>query len=59
MSKDIKKLEDELKKKVGEDKVFVGFDPNKRKRIDVASFLKLAKEVRKIFENENNPNPSF
>lgn len=59
--KNIKELEEILRKKTGEDKLPVGLDAKiNKKPFNVSKFLKLAKEMRKIFdEDEHRTNPAF
>jgi len=59
--KKISDLEEKLKEKTGENKLPVGFDVKiNKKPFNVNKFLKLAKEMRKIFpEDERHTNPAF
>ena len=60
-NKNIKELEEILRKKTGEDKLAVGLDAKtSKKAFNVREFLKLAREMRRIFsEDEHNKHPAF
>lgn len=60
-NKNIKELEEILRKKTGEDKLPIGLDVKiNKKPFNVNKFLKLAKEMRRIFdEDERHTNPAF
>lgn len=60
-NKNIEDLEEKLKEKTGENKLIKGFgNKTSKKRFNVSKFAKLAKEMRKIFaEDERNTNPAF
>lgn len=59
--KNIKDLEEKLKEKTGENKLSKGISDNARKKaFDVTKFVRLAKEMRKIFaEDERNTSPAL
>jgi len=60
MKKSIKELEEELKKKTGEDKLPIGGLEGIKNTFDSKLFLKLAKEMQRIFaEDEHNTNIGF
>ncbi len=62
MKKNIKDLENKLKKITGEDKLPKGeiTDIKNRKHFDASGFTKIAGEVRKILtEDAKNSNPAF
>lgn len=60
MKKDIKELEKELKRKTGEDKLTEKAVLKTKNTFNSSNFMKLAKEVRKIFaEDEKNTNSAF
>lgn len=60
-NKNIKELEEALRKKTGEDKLPVGIDAKtSKKAFNASEFLRLAKEMRRIFsEDERNKRPAF
>lgn len=59
--KNISDLEERLKEKTGENKLSKGIDiKTNKKTFNVRRFLKLAKEMREIFsEDEHHTNPAF
>lgn len=60
MKKNVKELEEELKKKTGEDKISTGEIVKTKNNFNSSTFLKLAKEVKKIFlEDERNTNTAI
>ena len=60
MKKSIKDLEKELKKKTGEDKLPEKEIIKTKNTFDPSRFIKLAKEVKKIFaEDEQNSNSAI
>lgn len=62
MKKDIKTLEEKLKRITGEDKLPIGemSTVSEKKNFDASSFVKLAKEVRKILtEDANTTTPAI
>lgn len=60
-TRDVRVLEEELKKRTGENKLSKGIDVEiDKKAFNVRRFLKLAKEMRKIFsEDERHTNPAL
>ena len=60
-TKNIKELEEKLKKKTGEDKLSIGInDKIRKKTFNANEFLRLAREMRRIFsEDERNKRPAF
>lgn len=61
MKKDIKELEKKLRAMTGEDKLPKGEidKAGSKKPFNSSAFIKLAKEVKKIFEEENANNPAI
>lgn len=60
-TKNIKELEEKLKKKTGEDKLPIGINAKiSKKTFNANEFLRLAREMRRIFsEDEHNKRPAF
>ncbi len=60
MTKRIIELEKELRKKTGEDKIVIGVPENiKPRKFNKAEFIKAAKEVKSIFDEENTNNYTY
>lgn len=60
MTKRIVELENKLRKKTGEDKIVVGVPENiKSRKFNKAEFIKAAKEVKSIFDEENINNYTY
>ena len=60
MTNRIIELQNELRKKTGEDKIVIGVPENiKPRKFNKTAFIKAAKEVKSIFDEENRNNYTY
>ncbi|PIU37598.1 hypothetical protein COT02_00040 [Candidatus Roizmanbacteria bacterium CG07_land_8_20_14_0_80_34_15] len=60
MTNRIIELQNELRRKTGEDKIIIGVPENiKPRKFDKVAFIKAAKKVRIIFDEENRSNYTY
>ncbi|NCO88476.1 hypothetical protein AUK04_03650 [Candidatus Roizmanbacteria bacterium CG2_30_33_16] len=60
MTNRIIELQNELRKKTGEDKIVIGVPKNiKPRKFNKAEFIKAAKEVKSIFDEDNINNYTY